>query len=108
MVEVIDETIGLLKSVYYFNGHLFYKIEKEEIKDFTSKNVTTGKYRNKLLKNNGEYKDFLICDTVDNVLYYRDEFIFKFFGEEVPDIKDLFTELMKMRFKIFRKIRLKM
>ena len=30
------------------------------------------------------------------------------FGEEVPDIKDLFTELMKMRFKIFRKIRLKM
>ena len=98
---------NLLKNVFYFNGHLWYKINKKEVIS-NIPDAVGGKYSNKLLKNDGTFKEFLIYDSTTEKIYYKYEFFDEFFEGCVPSIEELFEFITHIKFRVFRKIRIKM
>lgn len=84
-----------LKNVYYFNGNLYYQIKSED--------------KMSLLNKNGNFKNFIVLDITKNKIMDKDEYI-DFFYIQKNIIKtniEILHDLDSLRFKVYKKIKLK-
>ena len=83
-----------MKGVYYFNKQLWYKVASED--------------KSSLINKDGDLKKFIVLDVTANTVYDREEFISKFFEQEVYPYPSMVIEkLDTLKFKVYRKIKIK-
>lgn len=83
-----------MKGVYYFNKQLWYKVSSED--------------KSSLINKHGDLKNFIVLDVTNNKLYDREEFIESFFDAEVYPYPSMVIEkLDTLKFKVYRKIKIK-
>lgn len=90
----MSHQIKLLQEVSYFNGNLWYQIKWDN--------------KRKLVNNKNKLKSFIVVDVTKEKIYTRDEFIRDYFlNKEDVSAVDVLTALDNIKYKVFKKIRLK-
>lgn len=84
-----------LKNVYYYNGYLWTQIKSED--------------KLLLLNKNGNLKNFIVLDITKNTIFEKDEYVYNFFIKHdlVKTNKQIIESLDSLRFKVYKKIKLK-
>lgn len=84
-----------LKSVYYFDGSLYYQVKSED--------------KLTLINKNGNFKNFIVLDITKNKIFNKDDYIDFFYIQN--DIQktnvEILHDLDSLRFKVYKKIKLK-
>ena len=92
--------LDLFRPVYFFNGSLYDKVED--------------KLKYKLVKNNGELKNFMVVDITHDRVLTRDQFLEENcekddWGKYIYDVETIISSidyLASARYKVFRKIKI--
>lgn len=87
--------VNKLKNVYYFDGSLYYQIKSED--------------KLTLINKNGNFKNFIVLDITKNKIFNKDDYIDFFYIQN--DIQktnvEILHDLDSLRFKVYKKIKLK-
>lgn len=84
-----------LKNVYYYDGYLWTQIKSED--------------KMSLINKNSNLKNFIAVDITKNKIYTKDEFIDLFYIKNniIKTNKEIINDLESLRFKVYKKIKLK-
>lgn len=84
-----------LKNVYYYDGYLWTQIKSED--------------KMSLINKNSNLKNFIVVDITKNKIYTKDDFIEIFYIKNniVKTNKEIINDLESLRFKVYKKIKLK-
>lgn len=84
-----------LKNVYYYDGYLWTQIKSED--------------KMSLINKNSNLKNFIAVDIAKNKIYTKDEFIDLFYIKNniIKTNKEIINDLESLRFKVYKKIKLK-
>lgn len=79
-----------MKNVYYYDGSLFYQVKSEE--------------KMSLMKEDGTLKKFIVLNITKGTIQTKEEYI-----DSLPDLdyKEIIQSLDHIKFKVYRKIKLK-
>lgn len=84
-----------LKNVYYYDGYLWTQVKAED--------------KTTLINKNSNLKNFIVVDITKNKIYTKDDFIEIFYIKNniVKTNKEIISDLESLRFKVYKKIKLK-
>lgn len=83
-----------LKNVYYYNSALWHQIKSED--------------KLSLINKNGNLKNFIVLDITKDIIYTKDSFINNFYKEDhIKNNLEIVNELDSLRYKVYKKIKLK-
>lgn len=84
-----------LKNVYYYDGYLWTQVKAED--------------KTTLINKNSNLKNFIAVDITKNKIYTKDDFIEIFYIKNniVKTNKEIISDLESLRFKVYKKIKLK-